>query len=78
MEGLEEVKGLLKKETPISWLRMILAEELREEEQFQQGNIPIPPSLQTVWDQLSLFLGQHTRVTGGTIRDWRLSLTEQD
>ena len=69
MEGLEEVKGLLKQETPTSWLRGILAEELWEEEQFQQGNVPIPPSLQTVWDQLSIFLGQHTRVTGGTIRD---------
>ncbi len=78
MEGLEEVIGLLRQGTPISWLRGILAEELWEEEQFQQGNVPIPPGLQTVWDQLSAFLGQHTRVTGGTIRDWRLALGDKD
>jgi len=74
MEGLAEVEGPLRRGTPISWLREVLAEELWEEEQFQGGNVPIPPGLQTVWDQLSRFLGQHTRVTGDTIRDWRRSL----
>ena len=69
MEGLEEVKGLLRRGTPTSWFRGILAEELWEEEQFQQGNVPIPPGLQIVWDQLSAFLGQYTRVAGDTIRD---------
>ena len=34
LEGLEEVKELLKDETPVSWLRKILEEELWEEEQF--------------------------------------------
>ena len=34
LEGLEEVKKLLKDETPVSWFRKILEEELWEEEQF--------------------------------------------
>ncbi len=42
MEGLEEVKGLLKERTPISWLQETLEEELWEEEQFQQGHTPRP------------------------------------
>ncbi len=77
LEELEEVKELLNKETPKSWLQKTSAEELWEEEHFQQGDIPIPPGLQTVWDQLSLFLGQQEPVTGKTIRDWRLSLTKK-
>ena len=47
-EGLEEIKGLLKEGTPISWLRETLEEELWEEEQFQQGHTPPPPGLQLV------------------------------
>jgi hypothetical protein len=47
---LEEVKELLKDETPVSWLPKILEEELWEEEQFQQGHTPLPPGLQTVWN----------------------------
>ena len=75
-EGLEEIKGLLKEGTPISWLRETLEEELWEEEQFQQGHTPPPPGLQGVWDQLSpLLQGQHQPASGRTIRDWRLSLT---
>jgi ribonuclease HI len=74
-EDLEEIKGLLKEGTPISWLRETLEEELWEEEQFQQGHTPPPPGLQWVWDQLSpLLQGQHQPVSGRTIRDWRLSL----
>ena len=42
LEGLEEIKGLLKEGTPISCLQKTLEEELWEEEQFQRGNIPIP------------------------------------
>ena len=74
-EGLEEIKGLLKEGTPISWLRETLEEELWEKEQFQQGHTPPPPGLQWVWDQLSpLLQGQHQPASGRTIRDWRLSL----
>ncbi len=74
-EGLEEIKGLLKEGTPISWIRETLEEELWEEEQFQQGHTPPPPGLQWVWDQLSpLLQGQHQPASGRTIRDWRLSL----
>jgi hypothetical protein len=77
VEGLEEVKGVLKERTPISWLQQTLEEELWEEEQFQQGHTPPPPGLQTVWDQLSpLLQGQQRPVEGRTIRDWRLSLTQ--
>ncbi len=73
-EGLEEIKGLLKEGTPISWLRETLEEELWEEEKFQQGHTPPPPGLQWVWDQLSpLLKGQH-QPSGRTIREWRLSL----
>jgi hypothetical protein len=69
-EGLEEIKGLLKEGTPISWLRETLEEELWEEEQFQQGHTPPPPGLQLVWDQLSpLLQGQQIPVSGKTIRD---------
>ena len=56
MEGLEEVKGLLKEGTPMSWLQETLEEELWEEEQFQPGHTPPPPGLQPVWDQLSPLL----------------------
>ena len=56
MEGLEEVKGLLKEGTPMSWLQETLEEELWEEEQFQQGHTLPPPGLQPVWDQLSPLL----------------------
>ncbi len=45
LEGLEEVKGLLKKGTPVSWLQKTLEEELWEEEQFQQGHTPPPQGL---------------------------------
>jgi hypothetical protein len=77
MEGLEEVKGLLKERTPITWLQETLEEELWEEEQFQQGHTPPPPGLQTVWDQLSpLLQGQQRPAEGRTIRYWRLSLTQ--
>ena len=74
-EGLEEIEGLLKEGTPISWLRETLEEELWEEEQFQQGHTPPPPGLQRVWDRLNpLLQGQHQSASGRTIRDWRLSL----
>ena len=70
VEGLEEVKGLLKKGTPMSWLQETLEEELWEEEQFQQGHTPPPPGLQLVWDQLSpLLQGQQRPASGRTIRD---------
>ena len=70
LEGLEEVKELLKDETPVSWLRKTLEEELWEEEQFQQGHTPLPPGLQTVWNQLSpLLQGQQKSVEGRTIRE---------
>ncbi len=70
LEGLEEVKELLKDGTPISWHRKTLEEELWEEEQFQQGRTPLPPGLQTVWNQLSpLLQGQQKSVEGRTIRD---------
>ena len=79
LEGLEEVKDLLKDETPVSWLRKTLEEELWEEEQFQQGHTPLPPGLQTVWNQLSpLLQGQQKSVEGRTIREWCLSLTKRD
>ena len=69
-EDLEEIKGLLKEGTPISWLRETLEEELWEEEQFQQGHTPSPPGLQWVWDQLSpLLQGQKIPASGRTIRD---------
>ena len=42
-EGLEEIKGLLKEGTPISWLRETLEEELWEEEKFQEGHTPDHP-----------------------------------
>ncbi len=77
LEGLEQVKGLLKEGTPVSWIQKTLEEELWEEEQFQQGHTPPPPGLQMVWDQLSpLLQGQQRPVEGRTIRDWRLSLTQ--
>ena len=77
VEGLEEVKGLLKEGTPMSWLQETLEEELWEEEQFQQGHTLPPPGLQPVWDQLSpLLQGQQRPVEGRTIRDCRLSLTQ--
>ena len=67
LDGLEEVKKLLKNETPVSWLQKILEEELWEEEQFQQGHTPLPPGLQTVWNQLSpLLQGQQKSVEGWT------------
>jgi hypothetical protein len=64
MEGLEEVKGLLKERTPISCLQETLEEELWEEEQFQQGHTPPSLGLQTVWDQLRPPLqGQQGKMT---------------
>ena len=77
-EDLEEIKGLLKEGTPISWLRETLEEELWEEEQFQQGRTPPPPGLQWVWDQLiPLLQGQKIPAAGRTIRDWCMSLTSR-
>jgi hypothetical protein len=77
VEGLEEIKGLLKQGTSTSWLQETLEEELWEEEQFQQGHTPPPPGLQLVWDQLSpLLQGQQKPASVRTIRDWCLSLTQ--
>jgi hypothetical protein len=45
---LEEVKGLLKEGTPVSWFQKTLEEELWEEEQFQQGHTPLPPEFEVV------------------------------
>jgi hypothetical protein len=69
MEGLEEVKGLLKERTPISWIQETLEEELWEEEQFQHGHTTPSPGVQTVWDQLGpLLQGQQRPAEGRTIR----------
>ena len=51
----------------------IPTKELWEWEHFQVGNVPLSPGLQTVWDQVLLFMGQFHLVTGQTIRDWWLS-----
>ena len=44
LEELEEIKELLDKRTPITWLSDILTEELWEEEDFQGGDTPLPPT----------------------------------
>ena len=48
LEELEEIKELLDKRTPITWLSDILTEEPWSEEDFQGGDTPLPPSLATV------------------------------
>jgi hypothetical protein len=40
-----------------------------------RGDVPLPPSLSTVWQQLNCFLGHSKPARGSTIREWRLSLT---
>ena len=44
LEELEEIKELLDKRTPITWLSDILTEELWTEEDFQGGDTPLPPT----------------------------------
>jgi hypothetical protein len=78
LRELEDIKNTLSHDTPLTWLIEILTEELWEEEQFQRGDLPLQsaPGLQMVWNHLGNHLGQNQRVTGNTIRSWRLSLTQ--
>jgi hypothetical protein len=46
------IKNILDPKTPIGWLKETLNQELWEEEMFQEGDVPLPPGLQTVWDRL--------------------------
>ena len=74
LDELETLKHLLNPNTPISWLKETLHQELWEEEIFQGGDVPLPPGLQTVWDRLSSHLGHPRQIPADTIRTWWLSL----
>ena len=75
LDELESIKRTLNPKTPIDWLKEPLNQELREEEIFQGGDVPLPPVLQTLWDRLSHHLGYSRRISAVTIRTWRLSLS---
>ena len=51
--------SILDPKAPISWLKEIPSTELWEEELFQGGDIPLPPGLQMIWNQLAHRLGHH-------------------
>ena len=59
MEELDSIKKILDPKAPISWLKEIPSTELWEEELFQGGDIPLPPGLQMIWNQLAHRLGHH-------------------
>ena len=69
LEELEEIKELLDKRIPITWLSDILTEELWSEGDFQGGDTPLPPILATVCQQLNHFLGHSQWAGGRTIRE---------
>jgi hypothetical protein len=75
MEELDSIKKILDPKTPIGWLKEILSSELWEEELFQGGDVPLPPGLQTTWNQLSHHLGNYHQIPETTTRAWRLALS---
>ena len=68
MEELDSIKKILDPKTPIVWLKEILSSELWEEELFQRGDVPLPPGLQTTWNQLSHHLGNYHQIPEATTR----------
>ena len=55
-------------------------EELWNEEQFQGGDLSIHlvPGLRTLWHHLTAHIKQDRKVTGDTIRSWRISLASEN
>jgi hypothetical protein len=80
LEELEDIKHTMSQDTPLSRLIETLTEELWKEEQFQGGNLSIHlvPGLQTVWHHLTDHIKQNRRVTGDTIRSWRITLVGEN
>ena len=74
LEELVVINKTLDPKAPISWLKEILRTEMWEEELFQGGDIPLPPGLQMIWNQLTHHLGHRYHVPEISIRAWRLSL----
>ena len=70
MEELDSIKKILDPKTSISCLKEILNLELWEEELYQGGNVPLPPGLQMIWNQLTLRLGHLHQIPEVTIRTW--------
>jgi hypothetical protein len=75
MEELDSIKKILDPKTPIVWMKEILSSELWEEELFHGGDVPLPPGLQTTWNQLSHHLGNYHQIPDVTTREWRLALS---
>jgi hypothetical protein len=80
LEELEDIKHTISQDTPLSWLTETLMEELWNEEQFQGGDLSIHlvPGLRTVWHHLTAHIKHDRRVTGDTIRSWRISLASEN
>jgi hypothetical protein len=70
----------MNQDTPLSWLIETLTEELWKGEQFQEGDLSVHlvPGLQTVWQHLTAHIKQGRKVTGDTIRSWRISLAGEN
>ena len=69
MKELDSIKKILDPKTPIVWLKEILNSELWEGELFQEGDVTLPPGLQTTWNQLSHHLGHYHQIPEATTRE---------
>jgi hypothetical protein len=74
------INHTMSQDTPLSRLIETLTEELWKEDQFQGGDLSIHlvPGLQTVWHHLTAHKKQNRRVTGDTIRSWRITLVGEN